>query len=268
MSTDAGATWQFNSQEGGQVYGLSIRYARPAAPPVHSTLRFSSSALTCATSTLRGGAPAPAGTDRDAGFELRRTILLDTASSQPETSFYAALARLMTRRDTAGAFTMIDSLCRDRAIGGMFYSYTLIGTYLYARDLPDSLKRKIRDAFRVRTMYRGDTENHWVCYYTGIYLAAQTWPGEDGSRWFNGKSSEENLREAEGWLNHWMEITSTIGQGEFDSPTYSTVFLAPMTRPSNLCGRSGHEAEGGDDAGPAPGRLCPGRAPRPVWRRP
>ncbi|HEX9006936.1 MAG TPA: hypothetical protein VF889_06555, partial [Bacteroidota bacterium] len=175
-------------------------------------------------------AQAPDADDQGAAFELRRKILLDTAAAQPETSFYTALARLMTGRDQARAFQMVDSLCRDRAIGGMFYSYTLIAAYLYARDLlPDSLKHKMREAFRLRTMYRGDTENHWVTYYTGIYLAAQTWPGEDGSRWFNGKSSEENFREAEGWLNHWIGITSTIGQGEFDSPTYITVFLAPLT---------------------------------------
>jgi hypothetical protein len=65
-------------------------------------------------------------------------------------------------------------------------------------------------------------------YYTGMYLAAQTWPNESGSEWFNGRSSEENFREAEGWLNHWIRLTTTIGQGEFDSPTYMPVFLAPM----------------------------------------
>jgi hypothetical protein len=77
-------------------------------------------------------------------------------------------------------------------------------------------------------MYRGDTENHWVMYYTGLYLASQTWPGEAGSTWFNGKSSSENFEEARGWLEQWMKTTSTTGQGEFDSPTYMTVFVAPM----------------------------------------
>ncbi len=111
----------------------------------------------------------------------------------------------------------------------MFYSYGAIGTYLRLKDqLPDSLKRKIRQAYKERTMYRGDTENHWVTYYTGLYLAAQTWPNEGRSQWFNGKSSMENFKEAEGWLNQWMRITSTIGQGEFDSPTYFIVFITPI----------------------------------------
>jgi hypothetical protein len=163
------------------------------------------------------------------GFEERKGRLLDVLSNENEKSFYAALAKLRLGRDTVRALSVLDSLTTDKAMGGMFYSYTLIGTYLYLRQvLPDSLHHKIREAFKNRTMYRGDTENHWVMYYTGMYLAAQTWPGEDGSCWFNGKSSDENFRDAREWLEHWMHITSTIGQGEFDSPTYSTVFITPM----------------------------------------
>jgi hypothetical protein len=168
--------------------------------------------------------------DRDPrSFEVRSSRLLQVASMERDTSFFSAAARIATGRERGTAFGMLDSLSRDRVIGGMFYAYTLIGTYLYLRDeLPDSLHEKIRDAYRVRTMYRGDTENHWVMYYTGLYLASQTWPGETGDRWFNGKTSEENFQEAGEWLEYWMGITTTIGQGEFDSPTYMTVFITPM----------------------------------------
>ena len=163
-------------------------------------------------------------------FESRRLRLLDVVSREADRSLFPAAARLAVKKETATAFRILDSLARDQTIGGMFYAYSMIGTYLHFRAvLPDSLHRAIRHAFRRRTMYRGDTENHWVMYYTGMYLAAQTWPGEDGTQWFNGRSSEENFREANAWLNHWMRITTTIGQGEFDSPTYSTIFLAPMT---------------------------------------
>ena len=165
----------------------------------------------------------------DHGYSARARHLLEVAAGETETSFFSLAAKIHLGRDLPRAYSILDSMERDRSMGGMFYAYTLIGTYLHTRDmLPDSLKRKVREAFRVRMMYRGDTENHWVMYYTGLYLAAQTWPNEDGTRWFNGKTSEENFREAEGWLNHWMTITSTIGQGEFDSPTYMTVFVSPM----------------------------------------
>jgi len=113
--------------------------------------------------------------------------------------------------------------------GDMFWTYPFMAAYLYGKDrLPDSLKRKAREVWRTYTAYRGDTENHWLMYYTSLYLAAQTWPGEDRSRWYTGKSSGENFREAEGWINEWMRITTTIGQGEFDSPSYGVVYLAPM----------------------------------------
>jgi hypothetical protein len=171
---------------------------------------------------------APGQEDRE--FEQRRQRLIDVASREKETSPFSISARLALKREIPVAVTMLDSLARDRVMGGMFFAYTLIGTYLYNRDLiPDSIGKKIRRAFAVRTMYRGDTENHWVMYYVGMYLAAQTWPGEDRSSWFNGRSSSENFEEAKGWLHQWMETTSTIGQGEFDSPTYSTVFLTPLT---------------------------------------
>jgi hypothetical protein len=162
-------------------------------------------------------------------FEQRRQRLLDVVSQERDRGFFTVTAKFITGRDKEWALAMLDSLTTDESIGGMFYSYTAIGTYLRLKDqLPDSLKQKIRQAFRERTMYRGDTENHWVMYYTGLYLAAQTWPNEDRSQWFNGKSSSENFKEAEEWLNRWMNITSTIGQGEFDSPTYFIVFMTPM----------------------------------------
>jgi len=110
-----------------------------------------------------------------AAFEVRRQRLIDVVSRERDRSFNTVTAKLFTGNDKAFALMMLDSLATDESIGGMFYAYSAISTYLKFRDqLPDSLKRKIRQAFRARTMYRGDTENHWVMYYTGIYLAAQT----------------------------------------------------------------------------------------------
>lgn len=165
----------------------------------------------------------------DSVFAARRARLLEVAAAEREKSPSVAAAKIRLGKDLPLAYAILDSLTSDRAMGGMFYCYSVIGAYLFSKDaVPDTLHRKIRMAYRNRTMYRGDTENHWVMYYTGLYLAAQTWPGESGERWFNGKSSDENFREAEAWLNFWFRTSSTIGQGEFDSPTYITVFLTPM----------------------------------------
>jgi hypothetical protein len=162
-------------------------------------------------------------------FEQRRQRLIDVVSGERDRGFFTVAAKLIAGKDKDYAVAMLDSLTTDESIGGMFYAYSAIGMYLkFWNQLPDSLMHKLRQAYRERTMYRGDTENHWVAYYTGLYLAAQTWPNEDRSQWFNGKSSMENFKESEEWLNRWMNTTATIGQGEFDSPTYFIVFITPM----------------------------------------
>ena len=113
--------------------------------------------------------------------------------------------------------------------GGMFYIHDVMAATLHGGDrLAPATRAAVRESLRRLPIYRGDTENHFLLYYTGLYLAAQTWPGEPETAWFNGRSSEENLAEARGYLDHWMAVTTTLGQGEFDSPTYLIVFLAPM----------------------------------------
>lgn len=120
--------------------------------------------------------------------------------------------------------------------GGMFYIHDMMAAYLHAYDgLTKKTRRLIRRSFKVQPLYRGDTENHWALYYTGLYLAAQTWPGQPDTTWFNGKSSARNKQEAKEYLLHWMDITTTIGQGEFDSPTYIIVYLSPMLTLHTFC---------------------------------
>lgn len=153
------------------------------------------------------------------------------ADSTNEPNYFVAAAKLSRKTDIATGVRMIEELLSDPTASGrgMFVIYELMAAYLYGFEkIPPELRRKIRESFRTRPLYRGDTENHWVMYYTGLYLAAQTWKGYDGDSWYTGKSSGENFREAEGWLNEWIKITTTIGQGEFDSPTYHMVFLSPM----------------------------------------
>src|SRR5437764_9443458 len=77
--------------------------------------------------------------------------------------------------------------------------------------------------------YRGDTENHWLLYYTCLYLMAQLWPDQGGDQWYTGKSSEENLREAREWIESWVRLTTRRGQGEYDSPHYIGVYTLPIS---------------------------------------
>ena len=108
------------------------------------------------------------------------------------------------------------------------YPVTAIA-YLDRGQLSDKARKALRDAWRTYSPYRGDTENHWLLYYTSLYLMAQLYPGEPGDTWFSGKSSEENFREAERWIEHWVRLTTRRGQGEYDSTHYMGVYLLPMS---------------------------------------
>jgi hypothetical protein len=168
-----------------------------------------------------------AGNFRDE-FKVRRDSVIRHYVDAQHVGLDEVAAKLRMGVNVDTALAHLSRLMNDPK-GDMFWMYPFIGAYLYGQDrIPDSLKLKARNVWRTYTPYRGDTENHWVMYYTSLYLAAQTWPDGDGSQWFNGRSSEENFKDGEGWLNFWMKTTTTIGQGEFDSPGYGAVYLAPM----------------------------------------
>jgi hypothetical protein len=166
-------------------------------------------------------------------FSDRCHVILHAAAQERKADFFTLTAGIRLGRND---YSRLDSLLTDERISGSFLSYSAISSYLYLQAvLPDSLKLKIRELYRRRTIYRGDTENHWLMYYTGLYLAGQTWPNETGERWFNGKSSMENFNEAREYLAHWIEIATTIGQGEFDSPTYFITYVTPLLALYDFC---------------------------------
>ncbi len=115
--------------------------------------------------------------------------------------------------------------------GDMFWMYPFIMVQYEGRDsLSEEYRAKMRDLWKTYMPYRGDTENHWAMYYAAMYLVTQMYPDEPGTSWFNGKSSDENFREAEDYLISWMELTTTRGQGEYDSPGYLNFFVVPMAQ--------------------------------------
>ncbi len=154
--------------------------------------------------------------DREPGGYLSRVDLIEVA------------AKLYLRRDLSGAIALLDEII-PRPNGDMFWMYPNVLVNYLGRDvLPEDYLRRLRDLWRTFTPYRGDTENHWVMYYASLYLMAQLYPNQPGTAWYNGRSSVENLEEARDYLEHWVETTVTIGQGEYDSPHYMGFFITPM----------------------------------------
>jgi hypothetical protein len=111
----------------------------------------------------------------------------------------------------------------------LVHNFSLIAAYAYgAKTFPDSLKRLTQRHFAVNPLLRGRGELDWHLYYSTILLATQLWPHASASDWFNGKSSEENRREASEYLMQWMQTLASQGQTEFDSPEHLAAFLRPL----------------------------------------
>mgnify|MGYP003676218424 FL=1 len=112
---------------------------------------------------------------------------------------------------------------------GPFWMFPVTMVAYAGRDkLSAEARQSIRDAWRTTRQLRGDTENHWVMYHTAMYLMAQLYPDEPGSEWWNGLSSDENRVEGREWLLDWMNITTTIGQGEYNATHYIGEYAIPL----------------------------------------
>jgi hypothetical protein len=165
---------------------------------------------------------------RQAAFRERvRQVIEHNAGGTA--GFAPIAARLALRRDPQWASRQLIEALADPT-GDMFWMFPVTAiAYLDQGQLTPEARKTLRNAWKTYMPYRGDTENHWLLYYTCLYLMAQLYPGEPGESWYTGKSSAENLREAEGWIRHWMDLTTTIGQGEYDCTHYLGVYVLPLS---------------------------------------
>ena len=169
-----------------------------------------------------------------AAYEARADSLIDYYADfvPPDDlargGYFEVAARLYRGEHLDWALARLDTLMQNPR-GDMFWMFPMILVQYAGRDvLPESYQQRLRDLWRTYTPYRGDTENHWAMYYTALYLISELYPNDPPESWFNGRSSQENLREAREYLISWMDLTTSKGQGEYDSPWYMTVYLAPM----------------------------------------
>ena len=92
-------------------------------------------------------------------------------------------------------------------------------------QLPDAAVAAIKE-FMTRGIHeRGNTENHWLMYYTGNLLAAEFW--EDEPVWWNGFSPHAVQAEAKRWILGMIERTAVNGHHEYDSPGYHVEHTIP-----------------------------------------
>jgi hypothetical protein len=160
--------------------------------------------------------------------EKSASILKALASSKHRLSFAATAARLHTNTDLDRAYRDLDTLL-SKEYGDMFWMYGITGFYFTSKELlPDTIQQKIRWAWKHLTPYRGDTENHFLMYYSSLFLMSEVWPDLRGSEWFTGQSSKEIQKESREYLLHWIDQVSKYGLNEFDSPRYQYYFYTPI----------------------------------------
>ena len=170
-----------------------------------------------------------------AGFEKRRQAMLDhfRALPLPENRPWPGDLRALSLVQQGKADDALWKALQERLSQpdhSMFFTLPLMTFYLHTRDrMPAAVQDRIRQVLTEVPIYRGDTENHWVMHYSVLLLAAQTWPETPASRWYMGRSTQEVYDEARGWLMHWARLTAARGQGEFDSPNYMYMYIAPLT---------------------------------------
>jgi hypothetical protein len=162
------------------------------------------------------------------GYNERAEYIAAEFDTSLRLNYYAVAAKYARRTNIVQADSMFLALL-ENPVGDMFWMFPVIGAYLHGKEhMSQEVHTAVRDAWRTYAPYRGDTENHWCLYYASLYLAAEQWPDLPGTEWFNGKSSADNLAESREYLIHWIQVTTTIGQGEFDSPDYLPEYVIPM----------------------------------------
>jgi hypothetical protein len=114
----------------------------------------------------------------------------------------------------------------SKKTGGPFEVLPAMLLYCRWKDsLPDFAKDVIKDYMETAQLLRGNTENHWLMFYTGNLLAAEAWP--DMEKMWNGLTPKETHAEAKRWILGMIDRTVMVGHHEYDSPSYMPEHMVP-----------------------------------------
>jgi len=166
-------------------------------------------------------------------FQERADAMIDAYAhynGKGDYGYAQIAARLKRHEQREWCSRKLEELLAAGPSGDMFWMYPVTAiAFLDQGQLSDSARHALRRSWKTYMPYRGDTENHFLLYYTCLYLMSQYWPDAGPESWFNGKTSKANMEEARQWIEGWVKLTTTRGQGEYDSPHYMGVFLLPMS---------------------------------------
>ena len=174
--------------------------------------------------------------DYQTGLEERRQIILHALAGQtwtegddPRRRLYLAIVKISSGRDRETGLRYLRQAAGQDAPWECFQTYAAMEAILrlgdrLPPDLTEKMKARIVAGF---TSDLGFTENHKLQYRTARYLFGQMRP--DGPRFADGMTPGEAKREADAWIDDWIHRTISVGQYEFDSPNYASLYFLCLT---------------------------------------
>lgn len=166
-------------------------------------------------------------------FQARADAMIDAYahySGKGDYGYAEIAARLKRHEQPEWCSRRLQELLAAGPTGDMFWMFPMTAiAYLDQGQLSEPARDAMHRVWKTYMPYRGDTENHFLLYYSCLYLMSQLWPDAGPTDWYTGKSSQENMAEASAWIESWVKLTTTRGQGEYDSPHYMGVYLLPMS---------------------------------------
>ena len=184
--------------------------------------------------TLSAGTDWPSESERVMAYRERcdqvlEYVLTHTDPEDPDRgSLYDIAVNLAAGQNLEWARKRLRTI-NESPTGAMFWMLPMVFVMHAGQEhLDDDDWTFIRGLWRTYFPYRGDTENHWLMYYASLYLAAQMFPESGPEDWYNGKSAAENMAESKDYIMDWIQVTTSHGQGEYDSPNYIGEFIRPL----------------------------------------
>lgn len=166
-------------------------------------------------------------------FQKRADAMIDAYAhyeGKGDYGYAEIAARLKRHEKPEWCSRRLQELLAAGPSGDVFWMFPMTAiAYLDEGQLTMAAREDMRRIWKTYMPYRGDTENHFLLYYSCLYLMSQLWPEAGPETWYTGKSSRENMAEARAWIEGWVKLTTTRGQGEYDSPHYMGVYLLPMS---------------------------------------
>jgi len=187
-------------------------------------------------SALRAQGLYPTTWDYISQFEARRQVILAALAGQPwmegddvRRRIYLGVVKVYSGIDKKTGIAYLQEAVDDSMHWDCFNVYSMMDAILRIGDqLPVSLIDKAR--YRLHTHFgadKGFTENHKLQYRVARYLFGQTWP--DGPRFADGMTPLQGKSEAQAWIDDWIDRTVSIGQLEFDSVNYHSLYYLCFT---------------------------------------